>query len=98
MSDHLTQQTMGQVRPGISVLLDTQAFRPVLSGITLLSVLKQTHDPFAWSVTHFDRLAGSPRMREAIEAGIPPAEIAAEWTAYEAAFRVRAARFLLYPE
>ena len=88
---------MGQVRPGISVLLDAQAFRPVLSGITLLSVLKQTHDRFARSVTHFDRLAGSPRMREAIEAGILPAEIAGEWRGYEAAFRVRAARFLLYP-
>jgi uncharacterized protein YbbC (DUF1343 family) len=79
-------------------VMDAQAFWPVLSGITLLSVLKQTHDRFAWSVTHFDRLAGSPRIREAIEAGISPAEIAAEWRGYEAAFRVRAARFLLYPE
>jgi uncharacterized protein YbbC (DUF1343 family) len=79
-------------------VMDAQAFRPVLSGITLLSVLMQTHDRFAWSVTHFDRLAGSPRMREAIEAGIPPAEMAGEWRGYEAAFRVRAARFLLYPE
>ena len=43
-------------------------------------------------------LAGSPHLREAIEAGTPPAEIAAGWRAYEAAFRERVAPVLMYPE
>ncbi len=53
-------------------------------------------DRASWLVEHFDRLAGSPQVREAIEAGVAPAEIAADWPAYEQAFRERAAPFLLY--
>lgn len=87
-------------------VVDADAFRPVLSGITLVAALRNRErsnvqspvsDQFAWSAPHFDRLAGSPRIREAIDAGVPPTEIAAEWRAYEAAFRERVAPFLLYP-
>ena len=95
-------------------VLDADAFRPVLSGLTLVAALRNGErsnvrtferlnvqpsmdNGFTWSVEHFDRLAGSPRIREAIEAGVPPTEIAAEWRAYEAAFRERVAPFLLYP-
>jgi uncharacterized protein YbbC (DUF1343 family) len=87
-------------------VVDADAFRPVLTGITLAAALRNTepsnvqpliHDQFAWSADHFDRLAGSLRIREAIDSGVPPAEIAAEWHAYEAAFRERMAPFLLYP-
>jgi len=95
-------------------VVDADAFRPVLSGITLVAALRNgarsnvrtferlnvrppLDNGFTWSVEHFDRLAGSPRIREAIEAGVPPNEIAAEWRAYEAAFRERTAPFLLYP-
>jgi uncharacterized protein YbbC (DUF1343 family) len=86
-------------------VVDADAFRPVLSGLTLLAALRRmsdnqppsVNDRLAWAVQHFDRLAGSTRMREAIEAAIPPAELSAEWRAYEDTFRERAAPFLLYP-
>lgn len=45
---------------------------------------------------HFDRLAGGPRLRAALEAGAAPEAIAAEWAAGEAAFRERRAPYLHY--
>ncbi len=90
-------------------VVDANTFMPVLSGLTLVAALRRmsegqrsnvqqsSDDQFAWSATHFDRLAGSPLIREAIDAGVALAEIAAEWRAYEAAFRERVAPFLLYP-
>jgi uncharacterized protein YbbC (DUF1343 family) len=96
----------GQVCHGVQPhVVDADAFSPVLSGIALVAALRNSErssappsidSGFAWSAQHFDRLAGSPRIREAIDAGVPPAQIAAEWRAYEAAFRERAAPFLLY--
>jgi uncharacterized protein YbbC (DUF1343 family) len=87
-------------------VVDADTFRPVLSGITLVAALRngqrsnvqsRVSGEFAWATTHFDRLAGSPRIREALDAGVPPIEIAAEWRPYEATFRERVAPFLLYP-
>ena len=43
-----------------------------------------------------DILAGSTRMREAIEAGARAADIAATWQADEAAFRALRAPYLRY--
>jgi uncharacterized protein YbbC (DUF1343 family) len=85
-------------------VVDADTFRPVLSGLTLLAALwrmgqqrSSGDERLSWLVEHFDRLAGSTRFREAIEAGTAPAELAAEWSVYEQAFRERAAPFLLYP-
>ncbi len=50
----------------------------------------------AWQSAHFDRLAGSPALREALEAGAQPADIVAEWRPYEAAFRERREPYVLY--
>ncbi len=96
---HAGSQCYG-VQPHV---VDADAFRPVLGGLTLLAALwrmseqrSSDGDRLSWLVEHFDRLAGSTRIREAIGAGIPPAELAAEWSRYEAAFHERAAPFLLY--
>jgi uncharacterized protein YbbC (DUF1343 family) len=50
----------------------------------------------AWNVAHFDRLAGSPRLRQLIEADAPLAEIVSPWQAYQQHFLDRARPFLLY--
>ena len=50
-----------------------------------------------WNTAHFDRLAGSSRLREQIEAGATLAEITAPWAAYGADWERRAAAFRLYP-
>jgi uncharacterized protein YbbC (DUF1343 family) len=49
-----------------------------------------------WQSAHFDRLAGSPALREALMAGAAPGEIVAGWQAYEAAFRERREAYLSY--
>jgi uncharacterized protein YbbC (DUF1343 family) len=84
-------------------VVDAGTFRPVLSGLTLVAAIwrmgqqrSPESDKLSWLVEHFDRLVGSPHVREAIEAGVAPAELAAGWPAYEQAFHERAAPFLLY--
>jgi uncharacterized protein YbbC (DUF1343 family) len=47
-------------------------------------------------VAHFDRLAGSARLREQIEAGAPLEEITAGWRQFEEQYRARIAPVLLY--
>lgn len=49
-----------------------------------------------WRGAHFDRLAGGPALREALEAGADPEAIAAGWAAAEERFHARRAPFLLY--
>lgn len=84
-------------------VLDRSKFRPVLSGFAMVTALwrmgqerSPEHDRIHWNTEHFDRLAGTPDIRIAIEAGATPAELAADWPAYEQQFRERAAPFLLY--
>jgi uncharacterized protein YbbC (DUF1343 family) len=90
---HASEECYG-VQPHVT---DADAFTPVLTGLSLVAALWQLHaGQLAWNVAHFDRLAGSPGVRTAVEAGTPAGEIAAGWRVYEAAFRGRAAPFLLY--
>lgn len=49
-----------------------------------------------WGSAHFDRLAGSPALRTALESGADAHAIAASWAAGEAAFALRRGAFLLY--
>jgi uncharacterized protein YbbC (DUF1343 family) len=48
------------------------------------------------ATAHFDRLAGSTRLRSMVQSGASAAEIAAEWSAYLEQFRARIAPALLY--
>ncbi len=50
----------------------------------------------AWGSAHFDRLAGGPELRTAIEQGLDARTIAAGWAAGEAAFKQRRSAWLLY--
>jgi uncharacterized protein YbbC (DUF1343 family) len=102
-------------------VLDPEAFRPVVAGVTLLVVLQRMYpEQFAISASggiyadqeqmarrmypaqglgataHFDRLAGSTRLRSMIQSGASAAEIAAEWSAYLEQFRARVGPALLY--
>ncbi len=49
-----------------------------------------------WGSAHFDRLAGGPDLRTAIEQGLDARTIAATWAANEAAFERRRSPHLLY--
>jgi uncharacterized protein YbbC (DUF1343 family) len=85
---------------------DRASFRPVLTGAALLHQFRR-FDPekFAWRQPPYeyehdklpiDILAGSSTLREQVEGGLAPKDIAASWRDDEAAFRKARQPFLLY--
>ncbi|MEZ5415976.1 MAG: DUF1343 domain-containing protein [Vicinamibacterales bacterium] len=85
---------------------DRAAFRPVVTGVAVIEELRRA-DPasFAWRPPPYeyehrlmpiDILAGSSRLRQAIERGDHAADIAAAWHDDEAAFRARRTPYLRY--
>jgi len=83
-----------------------QAFRPVLTGVALIATFRRL-DPnrFGWrqppyeyekEKLPFDILAGSDALRQQIEKGMTPQDIAASWHDDEAAFRKLREKYLLY--
>jgi uncharacterized protein YbbC (DUF1343 family) len=87
-------------------VLDRDRFRPVHTGVALLSALRGSDpDRFRWRDPPYeyehvklpiDILAGSSELRDQIESGTPPAEIARSWEAPVGAFNRLRERFLLY--
>lgn len=87
-------------------VLDRLAFRPVESAVALLEAFrnegrgqfKWREPPYEYEFTRnpFDVLAGSPALREQIEAGVPVADIARSWESPVADFAKLRSKFLLY--
>jgi uncharacterized protein YbbC (DUF1343 family) len=85
---------------------DRRTFRPVLAGVAVMGAFRQSApDRFAWRQPPYeyvhdrmpiDILAGSDRLREAIEADVPAREIAEEWEAGTRAFEELRRDCLLY--
>jgi uncharacterized protein YbbC (DUF1343 family) len=87
-------------------VLDRRAFQPVLTGVAVLEAIR-AQDPaaFAWRQPPYeyehdkqpiDILAGSPALRESIEAGARAEDIAASWPGSHGAFLAARQRCLLY--
>jgi uncharacterized protein YbbC (DUF1343 family) len=87
-------------------VLDRRQFRPVITGVALIAAFRAA-DPegFDWreppyeyeeKKRPFDILAGSPRLREQIEAGVAAEEIARSWEPEVAQFMKVRSRFLMY--
>jgi uncharacterized protein YbbC (DUF1343 family) len=85
---------------------DRRAFRPVITGAALVAAIRAA-DPegFRWREPPyeyeriklpFDILAGSAELRQQIEAGVPPNEIARSWEPGVAEFERLRIKFLLY--
>jgi uncharacterized protein YbbC (DUF1343 family) len=85
---------------------DRRRFRPVLAGVAVMGEFHRT-DPakFAWRQPPYeyvhdrmpiDILAGSDRLRQAIEADAPARDIAAEWEAPTARFEAMRKTYLAY--
>ena len=85
---------------------DRRTFRPVATAVALLGAFRAS-DPsqFAWKNPPYeyehdklpiDVLAGSPALREQVEAGMSAADIARSWEAPVAEFRRIRERYLLY--
>jgi uncharacterized protein YbbC (DUF1343 family) len=86
---------------------DRRAFRPVLAGVAVMGEFhRAAPDRFAWREPPYeyvhdrmpiDILAGSDRLRQAIEADVPARDIAGEWTSPTEEFKKVRAKYLLYP-
>ncbi|MDP1571113.1 MAG: DUF1343 domain-containing protein [Vicinamibacterales bacterium] len=85
---------------------DRRQFRPVATGVAVLEAVRAA-DPssFAWRPPPYeyearlqpiDILAGSPALREAIDRGVPAADIAAGWAEASDAFQSLRTPFLHY--
>jgi uncharacterized protein YbbC (DUF1343 family) len=80
---------------------DRRRYDPTAMAVHLLAAIRTAHpDRFAFLAANFDRLAGTPALRQAIEAGQPAAAIVAGWTRDPLLQRFRASRaeVILYPE
>jgi len=80
------------------VLTDRARYDPVRTALILLTVIRAVHpDRIGWN-NAFDRLAGGPSLRQAIQAGTPPDSILASWRGPIRRFLQRRKPFLLYRE
>lgn len=74
-------------------------YDPTAVAVHLLAAVRAAHpDRFGWLVKHFDRLAGGPALREAVDRGERPDLIVRGWQADLARFRERRRPVLLYPQ
>jgi uncharacterized protein YbbC (DUF1343 family) len=87
-------------------VLDRRRFEPVRTGVAVIQALRDA-DParFTWRPPPYeyehekqpmDILFGSPRLREALEAGVDADDVAGQWAAESAPFLEARARCLLY--
>jgi uncharacterized protein YbbC (DUF1343 family) len=74
-------------------------YDPTLTAVSMLSALRATHSTtFTFRPAQFDRLAGGPELRTALERGDAPTTIAVRWREQQARFSLRRRPFLLYTE
>jgi len=95
----------GQTLPGVRlVVMNPDTFRPVRTALHLIDVVRRLHPAnFAWTgasrrepaLMSIDRLAGTDRLRKAIEGGTL-AELLRQSEAEVAAFRATSAPYQLY--
>jgi uncharacterized protein YbbC (DUF1343 family) len=82
------------------VTTDRAGYDPLAAGVAALRearALASDHGvEWGWRTAHFDRLAGSSALREAIEAQTPLEAIMGEWEADLENFRLQRERFLIY--
>ena len=77
------------------VITDRSAYRPVRTALTLIDEVRRQHTAdFKWTAS-MDRLAGTDRVRLAIEGGTLPA-LLDEWDREAAAFRRSVSELLMY--
>ncbi len=87
----------GQRLPGVRLILtDRESYQPVYAALHLIAAIRRLHpQEFEWRVSHFDRLTGTDRLRQAIEAGTLPV-LLREWEQDAARFRELRRPHLLY--
>jgi uncharacterized protein YbbC (DUF1343 family) len=83
---------VGRACQGVLVsIVDRQQVQPLEVAVTMLALVRPEFD-----APTFDRLAGTDRLRLALQAGQPPADIVASWQPELDRFRAIRAKYLLY--
>jgi beta-N-acetylhexosaminidase len=78
---------------------DRASYDPPATALQLIEAIRAVHPvQFAWIAAHFDRLAGQPGLREALDRGAAIDSILGVWRDQRAAFQPRAVGVRLYPE
>jgi len=79
-------------------VVDGRSYRATATGVALLWALRTLWpSQFAWTSDHFvDLLAGTGRLRTALDAGRTPSQIEALWAEETRAFKSRRQPYLLY--
>jgi len=86
-----------EVRGVRFIVTDRRAYDPTVAGVAALIEARRLAGPqWRWYPRHFDRLAGSSRLREGIEAGADLEELVSSWEGELAGFLPLRARYLLY--
>lgn len=79
-------------------VVDRNVYDPTRTAIALLVAIRRSAGSYwAWRPAAFDRLAGTDRLRIAVDSGSDADAIISDWVADLEAFRVTRARYLLYP-
>jgi uncharacterized protein YbbC (DUF1343 family) len=79
------------------ILTRPEAYDPTATAVLLLAAVRSVHpDRIAIRGSGFDRLAGGPGLRQALERGDAPGAIVAAWRPAQQRFLDRRAPFLLY--
>ena len=88
----------GQYCRGIQIhIVDRNRFQPLETALALISHLHNRYpDKFQWLASHFDRLAGTEKLRASIDAGKPVSQILAEWKKQLGPFLEKRQKCLLY--
>ncbi len=78
-------------------ITNRESFEPVKVGVYMLASAKKLFaDSLKWRARSVDQRAGTPRLRMAIDAGIPPEKIVQMWKEDVDKFKVVRQRHLLY--
>ncbi len=76
---------------------DREVYEPVKVGVYMLaSVKKLFGEKVQWRQTRINRLSGTPKLTEAIDAGVPPEKIVLMWKDDVEKFKKIRAKYLLY--
>lgn len=82
---------------GVRLISLSPDYDPTLAALALLrETRRMSGDQWEWRPGHFDRLAGTDRLREGVEAGHPVDVLRVGWEEALAAFLELRARYLIY--
>jgi uncharacterized protein YbbC (DUF1343 family) len=82
---------------GVRFVAISDSYDPTLAAVSALyEARRMSGDSWAWRESHFDRLAGTDRLRLALDAERSIDEITAPWPGQLEAFRKLASESLLY--